>query len=121
MILPIVPQPAHVNALPGSYAVPKSVSIAASTPDERNVADFAVAFLRERGISAVIVPNTNGAQLRFSTDQSLASEAYSLRVDGSGMAIAAKSGAGLYYGLQTLEQLFPTRALRQAQGDTDCG
>jgi hexosaminidase len=110
MILPIVPQPAHVSVLAGSYAVPKTITLAASSPDERNVADFAVAFLRERGISAVVLSSASGAQLRFSTaatDASLGTEGYSLKIDSSGIAIAAETGAGLYYGLQTLEQLFP--------------
>jgi hexosaminidase len=108
MLVPVVPQPAHVRVLPGTYTIPKSVTISAASPDERNVADFAAAFLRDRGISAVIVPNARGAAIRFSTaDASLGAEAYRLRVDGSGIAIGAKSGAGLYYGLQTLEQLFP--------------
>jgi hexosaminidase len=107
VIVPVVPQPAHVSALPGSYTVPKTISISAASPDERNAADFAAAFLRSRGISAVIVPDASGAALRFSTDTSLAREAYRLRVDSHGVSIAAGSGAGLYYGLQTLEQLFP--------------
>lgn len=113
MLLPVVPQPAHVSAISGTYTVPKTVTISAASPDERNVADFATAFLRERGISAVIVPNSSGANIRFSTDASLANEAYRLRIDQSGVAIAAKSGAGLYYGLQTLEQLFPAAAANE--------
>ena len=108
MIVPVVPQPAHVSALPGTYTVARTISISAASPDARNAADFAATFLRSRGISAVIVPNASGAALRFSTaDASLAREAYRLRIDSHGISIAARSGAGLYYGLQTLEQLFP--------------
>jgi hexosaminidase len=117
VLIPVVPQPAHVSALAGTYTVPKTVTIAAASPDERNVADFAAAFLRERGIAAVIVPNAAGANVRLSTGAaSLGNEAYRLRVDSTGISISAKSGAGLYYGLQTLEQLFPV-TVRQAQGD----
>src|SRR6185437_10782627 len=118
MLIPVVPQPAHVNALPGTYTVPKSVTISASTADERNVADFTAAFLRSRGINAVIVPNATGATIRLSAgDASVPNEGYRLRVDGSGVAIDAKSGAGLYYGLQTLEQLFPETANDQTLQD----
>lgn len=118
MLIPVVPQPAHVNALPGTYTVPKTVTISASSPDERNVAGFAAAFLRSRGISAVLVPAANGANIRLSTqDTSLGKEAYRLRVDGSGIALDAKSGAGLYYALQTLEQLFPADAADQTLQD----
>lgn len=113
MLVPVVPMPASVSALPGTYSVPHAVSIAAASPGERNVADFAVAFLRERGVSAVIVPPSSGANIRFSTpahDDALSTEGYRLRVDGNGIAIDANGGAGLYYGLQTLEQLFPSSA-----------
>jgi hexosaminidase len=110
-MLPVVPLPAHVTSLPGDYAVPKAVVISAASPDERNVADFAAAFLRHRGISAVIVPSSTGANLRLSTqsrDEGLGNEGYRLRVDAGGMSITANRGAGLFYGLQTLEQLFPS-------------
>ena len=106
MLIPVVPQPAHVRVLAGTYAVPKTVTISAATPDERNVAGFASEFLRERGIAAVIVPNGN-ATVRLVTDSKLGREAYRLRVERSGITIGAGGGAGLYYGLQTLEQLFP--------------
>jgi hexosaminidase len=119
-MIPVVPLPASVSALPGTYTVPHTVSIAAASADERNVADFAVAFLRGRGVSAVVVPSSGGANIRFSTsshDAGLGTEGYRLRVDNSGIKIDANAGAGLYYGLQTLEQLFSTAASDNAVSD----
>lgn len=113
VIVPVVPLPAHISALPGRYTVPKAVTISAASPDERNVAGFAATFLRERGITAVIVPSSSGANIRLSTaaqQKSLGNEGYRLRVDRKGIAISANRGAGLYYGLQSLEQLFPSDA-----------
>lgn len=113
MIVPVVPMPAAVTVLPGTYALPHAVTISAASPGERNVADFAAAFLRERGVSAVIVPSGSGGAVRLSTaahDEAFGSEGYRLRVDASGIAIDANGDAGLFYGLQTLEQLFPAAA-----------
>lgn len=113
MIVPVVPMPASVSALPGSYSLPHAISIAATSADERNVADFAVTFLRARGVTAVIVPSNSGANIRFSTavhDAALGNEGYRLRIDAGGISVDSNAGAGLYYGLQTLEQLFPANA-----------
>lgn len=105
--------PAGVAVLPGSFSVPRAVVISAASPDERNVAEFAAAYLRRRGISAVIQPNATGATIRLSAsthEGNLGTEGYRLRVDRSAIEIDANAGAGLYYGLQTLEQLFPSDA-----------
>lgn len=107
-MIPVVPMPANVTQLPGSYTVPHTLKISADSAEARNVADFAVAFLRERGVSAVVVPSSAGAALRLSTgEKHTANEGYRLRIDAKGVAIDASAGPGLYYGLQTLEQLFP--------------
>jgi len=106
----VVPMPEFVTALGGAYALPSTTTIAAATPDERNVADFLVAFLRERGISGTSTANTAAANIRLSAtghDPKLGEEGYHLRVDSSGVTIEANGGAGLFYGLQTLEQLYP--------------
>jgi hexosaminidase len=109
--LGIVPQPRSVVAYAATYTLPQRITIAASSDDERNVADFAIAFLRAHGVDAAIAPpSTPGAQLRLSSgvrSDALGGEGYHLHVGDDGIAITANSGPGLFYGLQTLEQLFP--------------
>ncbi len=107
--LGIVPAPRSVIAYSATYEIPKTVTIAASTPDERNVAQFAAEFLRGRGISATISPSDT-TQLRLSLRPGIPPEGYTLRVEGSGIVINASDGAGLFYGLQTLEQIFSAGA-----------
>ena len=117
--IPVVPMPASVAPLSGTYAVPKSVTISATTPDARNVADFAIEFLRSRGIEASVVPSPAGANLRLvqsAHDGDLGNEGYGLRIDASGISISSSGGAGLFYGLQTLEQLFPQSATDNTLG-----
>jgi hexosaminidase len=108
--LQIVPLPKTVVAGEGSYQMPNRVEVAASTPDERNVAAFAIDFLRTRGIAARAVTSASGAQILLLTglrDSALGEEGYRLRVDSNGVRIEANAGPGLFYGLQTFEQLFP--------------
>ncbi|HZZ65192.1 MAG TPA: family 20 glycosylhydrolase [Candidatus Baltobacteraceae bacterium] len=109
--LGIVPAPQSVQAFTATYAVPRQIAIAAQSPDERNVAAFAVAFFAQRGIAArVVSPSDTAAQLRFTTQALSANaspQAYRLHVGDDGMRVNAAAGAGLFYGLQTLEELFP--------------
>lgn len=106
--LELVPNPRQVAAFAATYALPNRVTIHARSADERNVAGLAQDFLTTRGISAVISPS-GSAQIRFATvaRAAIAREAYRLHVGPSGVDITASSGAGLFYGLQTFEQLFP--------------
>jgi len=109
--LGIVPQPRSITAYAATYTLPRTIGIAASSPDERNVAEFAIEFLRGRGIAASIVPAAARAELRLSASAAnrvqTSREGYVLHVNGDGMSISASDGAGLFYGLQTLEQIFP--------------
>lgn len=121
--LGIVPEPLSVKAFAITYTLPGKVSIAASNKAERNVAAFLTAFLKARGISSTVVRDSNTATIHLSTDAndpSIGSEGYHLTVADSGIMITANAGAGLFYGLQTLEQLFPpppgtSEAIHQVQ------
>jgi hexosaminidase len=119
--LGIVPQPRSVKAYSTTYRLPAAIVIRAGSPDEENVAQFAQMFLHERGINVTIAPDARGAQLRLNAsahDPSLGDEGYRLHVGDDGIAIDANAGAGLFYGLQTLEQMFPdntTGAIHEAQ------
>lgn len=108
--LGIVPEPVAITEGVGTYAVPSSVTIAASSADERNVAQFLSAFLATRGITVAVVPeNTASVTIRLDGDahnSTFGAEGYRLDVTSSGIVISANGGPGLYYGLQTLEQLF---------------
>jgi hexosaminidase len=108
--LGLVPMPRAVSAYASTYTMPAQVSIAASSADERNVAELAREYLRSQGIQGAIVSAAaaTSAQLRFVTvrDVSLGREGYRLHVGAAGAIVTAASGAGLFYGLQTFEQLF---------------
>ena len=102
--LGIVPQPRSVAASPATYPLPDRIAIEAVTPPERHVAEFAARFLQSRGIDASIVRSA-GAGIALSTDPSLQNEAYRLHIGADGVRMTAAGGAGLYYALQTFEQI----------------
>jgi hexosaminidase len=107
--LPVVPAPMQTTTIPGTYTLPQTVTIAASSADERNVAGFAEQFLRARGVGVRLVSAGTQADIAVSAaahDAALGDEGYLLTVEGKGITIAANGGPGLFYGLQTLEQLF---------------
>ncbi len=102
--------PRSIHFAAGTYALPPVATIVARSADELNVAEFARSFLQTRGVAATVVHAGDG-QIRLdgsASDARLGAEGYRLRVAGDGVRIAANGGPGLFYGLQTFEQLFPS-------------
>ncbi len=106
--LGLIPLPRQVAAYKTKWQVPASVRIVAVNPAQRHVAHFLLRFLKRRGIAAKIA-STGPAQITLSTsaaDPQLGHEGYRLEVTRHGAALSANTGHGLFYALQTFEQLF---------------
>ncbi len=106
--LGLIPLPRLVTAYENKWRLPATVHIAAPSPSESNVAGFLKRFLTRRGIHAQIVAS-GPVQIRLSTaakDTQLGREGYRLRVGSNGASLSANAGQGLFYALQTFEQLF---------------
>ena len=105
----VVPLPRQMTPLGGSYHPSPDTVIEASSADERNVAGFLSTFLQQHGVRATISPaNHDQAVIRLSSDArdtALGPEGYRLLIGAAGVTISANAGAGLFHGLQTLEQL----------------
>jgi hexosaminidase len=109
----IIPAPVSVTKTAGQFILPQKVSIeAGSQPEMKQV----VAFLKDRlsvaSASNVTVANTLPTatirlQLNNTADNSIGKEGYKLTVTPRNIIIKANEPAGLYYGAQTLVQLFP--------------
>ena len=112
----VIPQPRQMTMLGGDFAVPSTVIIMATNRDERHVASFLDVYLAQHGVKATISTVsivTPAFRLSSSLDDpTIGPEGYRLEIAPGSVTIQANGGAGLYYGLQTLEQLAaPVRSL----------
>jgi hexosaminidase len=105
----LVPLPRAVAVLPGTFALGHTVAIVTSGGDAHGAGVRLESDLRTLGIVARLDPSgERSASIRLVLHRALTrigSEGYRLDVDRDGATIAANTGAGLFYGVQTLEQL----------------
>jgi hexosaminidase len=109
----IIPEPVSLQKGSGSFVLPQSVSIEAPAGADMQ---SAVSFLKSRfslptghQVSvATAAPNAViRLQLAKTTDAAIGKEGYRLSVTPRSVIITANAPAGLFYGAQTLVQLFP--------------
>lgn len=110
-MLSIIPQPVHVTEMPGVFELtPKTVI--AVTQETKGIGELLAARLKSgTGQSAVVQTFAEGKAIRLKIDLSLArlgAEGYRLEVGPTEVTIQANKPAGVFYGVQTLLQLFPT-------------
>jgi hexosaminidase len=113
-VVSIIPQPVSLQTGTGSFVLKNTtfIELNSSTEDAKRVAAFlskklsvptGFAFPVKTGAS-----NTNGAiRLSILNDATPNKEGYKLSVTPAAVTITANSGAGLFYGMQTLLQLLP--------------
>ena len=109
IVLPVVPLPRESVATGDDFALPRTPAIEAADPPAGAAAGFLIDFLRARGVRAHVVARTGGAATIHLTDGArdpqLGAEGYRLETGAAGVTLTARGGAGLFYGVQTLEQL----------------
>ena len=114
----IVPQPAAVTASEGTFTLKASTPVVLTFGDERMTwaANFWSdvmndVFGRDAEVVNAVKPLKHA--INVIQDESLADEEYRLNVDASGIEIAAKEPAGVFYALQTLRQMLPVAAFTE--------
>jgi len=103
----IVPKPVSLVAGDDIVQWKNQVTIVAKNEDEKHVASLLQEFFKSKGIEASITESSNEENqitLLTATDETLQEEGYQLVIDKAGVSIRAKTGAGLFYGVQTLIQ-----------------
>ena len=109
----IIPEPVSVKLSNGVFTLPKNVIIEAGSQPQLQQT---IAFLRQRLSAATgsTITVTNPATsptvsliLNRTTDAALGEEGYRLSVTPKKITISANEPAGIFYGVQSLIQLFP--------------
>lgn len=106
----IVPRPRHIEEKSAVFRWPAQVRIAAVSAQERDVATLLIDFLHQKGVQGQLAtPGSAAAEVHLAaspnTNARIGAEGYGLQVSPGSVTITANSGAGLFYGLQTLEQI----------------
>ncbi len=110
--LKIIPEPAHLEVSKGQFTIDKESTIVVH-PDFEEAGEEA-AMLREvidrhTGIDLPVKQEEQPGKsnVYIFRDTSIASaEGYNLTIDKKGIALSASSRVGVFYGIQTLDQLF---------------
>ncbi len=114
----IIPAPVSLQADPGHFVLPKTVTIetpgSATAQEELGVAlrGLKAHLSLPTGYSVTIGSKPNSSAtikllLNKTADTTLGSEGYHLTVSTKNIILRANADAGLFYGIQTLLQLFP--------------
>ncbi len=117
----------NVIPLPNSYYLHKNAGfvlnknsriLTGDNPETVKTGQFLAEFLKKHGFNLPVknVNNVDGIEndivLRiFSDKKDFTPEGYKLKVNSGNISIVANDGAGLFYGIQTLIQLFPDSLL----------
>lgn len=102
----IIPQPTQVIEKPGSFTITKNTAIVAKTKDEIKTANFLNEYFKSNygfklsvkkyGPNSIQIHSANGNK-----------DGYTLNVSKGGAVIRGNTGAGTFYGIQSLIQLLP--------------
>ena len=107
----LIPQPVDIQPLSGSFSLSKSTSISFNQAAAGTVAAMlaqklntptGMAIKAQQGAKSSIQLNLNASPTPL-----LGKEGYTLEVTTKGVVLSANQPAGLFYGMQTLLQLFP--------------
>ncbi len=111
----IIPQPASMQKGEGYYLISESTELVVGKgqSEARQAADFLAKLIESKSgmklsIDESAVSSPDNSIVFKLIDGPKDAESYELDVTGEGVQISASSGAGLFYGVQTLIQLFPT-------------
>jgi hexosaminidase len=106
--LNIVPQPVSIKTGKEAKYWMDRITLVANTPEEKQAASVLSALLRAKQFRPSVKGKSNDGNmvmLKIINDDSIGKEGYKLSVNSAGASIEAGTGAGLFYGVQTLVQI----------------
>ena len=117
--IPLVPRPAHLVPGSGNYLFSDKTVFVVENEEQAAVAASLISrFTNAAGFTPKLVMGaTEKGDVRFVTDASLKSEAYSLEVSPEEIIVKASGDKGFFYALQTIRQLLPASIERESLSD----
>ncbi len=105
----IIPQPVSIKPEAGSFKLKNGMSIAALPEAKFAMQHLMTSLSVPTGFTFSPIVKNGDITLEFlpQKDVALGEEGYYLKVSPSGIKISANTQAGLFYGVQTLLQIFP--------------
>ena len=116
--LSIIPKPVIQKQLKGKFLLGNDTKVVVGNNELQNSGDFLKSFLNEKyGIKIEVtaeIPEKNYIQLTL-TDKLKDTEGYQLTIGNNSVEVIGNTSTGIFYGIQTLMQLFPPLAQQQKQ------
>ncbi len=108
----VIPEPVNLTRGTGYYKLPDQISVSIpNLPELKSTTESILGKLAATGKKLSVSKAGNTASIRFvlnkTAEKDLGDEGYHLSVKPTGILISANKPAGLFYGAQTLWQLFP--------------
>ena len=115
----IIPEPVRITTGTGYYQLPDQLTVSIPNRSELKLLSQSILLRLTVAGKAVVIGRTNDAAIRFellkTPDNMLGKEGYSLSIKPTGIVISANQPAGLFYGTQTLWQLFPKEIMSKTK------
>ena len=116
----LTPAPVSLEQQAGKFALTSSATFKASNPEAKGVAEFFVNKLKtSTGYNLAISETEGNITLNVDPALEMNAEGYKLVVTPAGIEITAKTGAGAFYGMQTVLQLLPAEVESKTVVKTD--
>ena len=104
----LIPTPVSLQQQEGKFALTSNAVFKASTPEAKTVAEFFAKKLKtSTGFDLAVSETEGNIALNIDPALEMNAEGYKLVVTPTGIEITAKTGAGAFYGMQTVLQLLP--------------
>jgi len=109
----IIPEPVSLVKSTGYFLLPKNINL--ESPGNANIGE-AASMLKQKlsvatGYTVTVNNKATASAIRLvlnkTADKAIGAEGYTLSITPKGILLKANQGAGLFYGVQTLLQLFP--------------
>ncbi len=124
----LIPRPAKLTVLEGSFVLQPKTTVRVAKSETDIAQTLVEAIERSTGLKVRVLTKSNPAPrkgaISLYLDASraeLGDEGYALEVTPKGISVTAAKRAGLFYGIQTLRQLLPLKAVpRQTRYQLAC-